>query len=66
MATHSEGNGPELANQIDVEVQRIIDEADVEARRILEEKRDNVERLVAVLLDKETVLAAEFRELMAQ
>lgn len=60
----SGGIGPHLADAIDAEVSRIIAHCDALAREILEADREMVERLVDVLMEKETVLAAEFRELM--
>jgi cell division protease FtsH len=60
-AEHSE----EMAQRIDDEVGRLLDEAHERARRILEEHRDHLDRLAAALLEHETLADDELAELLA-
>ena len=53
----------ETANMIDTEVKRLIDEAYEYVRTLLKEKKDYVEKLVDMLLEKEVVTADEFETL---
>ncbi len=53
----------ELAYKIDQEVKKIIDEAHTLARKILEGKKDLIENIVQILLDKETIYKEEFEML---
>ena len=53
----------ETANMIDSEVKRLIDEAYEYVRTLLKEKKDYVEKLVDMLLEKEVVTADEFETL---
>ena len=55
--------GPELLNSINKEWRRILTESKEEARRIIEENRPRIERVVLVLMEKETILGPEFRQL---
>src|SRR5690606_29616714 len=50
----------EVASAIDEEVRAIIDGAHMKARAILEEHREELERVVAALLEKETLNREEF------
>src|SRR5690606_26618199 len=50
----------EVASAIDEEVRALIDQAHIKARAILEEHRDELERVVAALLEKETLTREEF------
>ena len=54
------------AAEIDDEVRRILDETHTKTRRIIEEKRDIVDRLANLLLEKEVVDREEFKALMHQ
>jgi cell division protease FtsH len=53
-----------VANTIDREVRGIVDECHDRARQLLTEHRDTVEKIVALLLQKETLERAEFRAVM--
>ena len=55
----------EVASFIDEEVRTMINAAHDEARMVLSAHRDAMERMVAILLDKETVGADEVAELFA-
>jgi cell division protease FtsH len=54
------------AAEIDDEVRRILQETHDKTRGILEEKRDLVDRLAKLLLEKEVVDREEFKALMHQ
>jgi len=56
--------GDRVADQIDTEVRRLVDEALERARRLLLERRDRVERLAELLLEQETVSGDEVRRLV--
>ncbi|MBI5023184.1 MAG: ATP-dependent zinc metalloprotease FtsH [Candidatus Magasanikbacteria bacterium] len=53
------------AEMIDLEISRLLKEADDKALRILTERRPQMEALVKVLLEKETVEQEEFRKAVA-
>jgi len=53
----------ETANMIDTEVKRLIDEAYEYVKTLLKEKKEYVEKLVDMLLEKEVVTAEEFETL---
>ncbi len=55
--------GQELASKIDEEVKAIIDQAHEQARKILTEKKDVIEKVAKILLDKETIYKEEFEML---
>jgi cell division protease FtsH len=55
--------GPAMKDQVNAEWQRILKECKDEARKIIEENRDRIERITAVLLEKETILGPEFLKL---
>jgi cell division protease FtsH len=57
--------GPELANEIDRECRRIIEECYQAARAIVQADKERIEALVIILMDKETVLADEWNALLA-
>jgi cell division protease FtsH len=59
---HSE----ELASRIDQKVREIVLFCYAEARRLLRENRPLVDRLVEVLMDKETIDGEEFRQLVEE
>lgn len=52
------------AEKIDEEVIKIINEAQNKAREILESKRNKLEEMVAVLLEKETIEQEEIKEIL--
>ena len=53
----------DLANKIDAEVKKIIDNAHKIASKILLDKKDVIEKVVQILLDKETIYKEEFEML---
>jgi cell division protease FtsH len=55
----------EIASKIDAEVRRIIDECYANARGLLETNWDKVERMVAALLEHETVEGDEVKAILA-
>ena len=52
-----------LANKIDIEVKKIIDTAHMQAKEIIESKRDVLEKVKDILLEKETIYKEEFEML---
>lgn len=54
----------EVASMIDREIKSIIEERYEEARRILGENRDMMDTLAKILLEKETLDRAEFKEII--
>jgi cell division protease FtsH len=56
--------GDDTAQQIDAEVRRIMDDALETARRLLTERRADLDRLAALLLEKEVIEGTELRELL--
>ena len=56
--------GEKYAQMIDEEITRFIDDAYQRARKIIQANTDAIERLVAVLLEKESVEREEFEKLM--
>jgi len=55
----------DVANRIDQEVRKIVDECHDRARTLLNAHRETLEKIVALLLEKETIERAEFRAVMA-
>jgi cell division protease FtsH len=55
--------GPELANQIDAECTRIVNECLTEVKKLIERDRECFQKIVDVLMVKETILGPEFRDL---
>lgn len=53
----------DTAKMIDEEVKRLIDEGYEDAKKVLTEQKEYVEKLVALLLEKEVVTREEFEEL---
>jgi cell division protease FtsH len=53
------------AAEIDAEVNRILEKAHESAKSVLEGKRDKVEALAALLLEKEVVEREEFLKVVA-
>lgn len=60
------GYSEDTAKIIDSEVKRLIDEGYADAKKILLEHRDDVERLVRLLLEQEVVTGEEFEGLFAK
>lgn len=60
---HTRSYSESVANAIDEEVKKIIDECYIEAKRILMEHRDVMERCVKLLLEKERITREEFEAL---
>ncbi|MFZ5595709.1 MAG: ATP-dependent zinc metalloprotease FtsH [Bacillota bacterium] len=58
--------GEEVATTIDKEVKNIIDQKYKRAKDILETYMDTLHKIANVLMEKETIEAAEFEELMVQ
>jgi len=52
------------AQMIDEEINRLLDEAKKKAEKIVEEHRESMNKLVKVLLEKETVEQDEFKKIM--
>jgi cell division protease FtsH len=57
--------GDRVANEIDKEIRRIVDETYQRVREILRQKRDKLETLATTLLDKETLEGEELKALLA-
>ena len=62
--TRSESFSEETAREIDLEIKRLVMEAKAAATKILTEHRDELDKLAQALLEKETMDAAEIRELL--
>ncbi|KAF1857155.1 hypothetical protein Lal_00015669 [Lupinus albus] len=58
--------GPALADAIDAEVRAIITAAIEQARQIIESKRDAIELICPILIERETLLGDEFVSLLAK
>jgi cell division protease FtsH len=56
----------EVASRIDNQVREIIEHAHQIARKIVRENREVVDRLVDLLIEKETIDGAEFRQIVAE
>ena len=54
----------EVAREIDDEIRRIVEEAHQRPRKILSDKRDELDRISKVLLDRETIEAEQFVALL--
>ena len=54
------------AEEIDKEIHRLTDEAAKLAEKIIKEKRNYLEKIVAVLKEKETIETEEFNALFAE
>jgi len=55
-----------MAQLIDQEIRRLVDECYAEARRILQEERAALDRIVAVLLEQESLDGEAFEQLMQE
>ena len=61
---HQRDYSEQVAFEIDEEMKRIVDDKYEEAKKILNDNRDMLEAISRELLDKETLDAAEFEEIM--
>jgi cell division protease FtsH len=55
-----------VAEQIDAEIDRLVNEAAVTAERIIKENKPDMDKIVDRLVEKETIERAEFEELVGQ
>ena len=55
----------EIAREIDDEIRRVIEEAHASARRVLEEHMDELHRISAILIERETIDKDQFERLLA-
>jgi cell division protease FtsH len=55
----------ETAREIDLEVRKIVDDAIIEVRKILLDRRDALDAVAKLLMEKETIEGNELRELLA-
>jgi len=55
--------GPAIMDKVDEEVKKILAEGYSRARKVVEARKDSFQRVVDRLLEKETILGAEFEEL---
>ena len=60
---HARNFSEDVAAKIDSEIRRIMDEQNDRALKILDEHRDGVERVAAVLREKEQITGEEFAAL---
>ncbi len=56
----------EVAARIDQQVRQIVEHCHQEAREIIRDNRDAVDRLVDLLIEKETIEGEEFRQIVAE
>ncbi|NEN96736.1 MAG: ATP-dependent zinc metalloprotease FtsH, partial [Moorea sp. SIO3I7] len=56
----------EVAARIDQQVRQIVEHCHQEARDIIRQNRDAVDRLVDLLIEKETIDGDEFRQIVAE
>jgi cell division protease FtsH len=56
----------EISARIDAQVRSIIEHCYDEARRIIRENRSVIDRLVDLLIEKETIDGEEFRQILAE
>ncbi|HUH15922.1 MAG TPA: hypothetical protein VML35_08565, partial [Gaiellaceae bacterium] len=63
------GNEPdysdEIAREIDDEIRRVIEEAHANAHRVLREHMDDLHKLSAILIERETIDKDQFERLLA-
>jgi cell division protease FtsH len=55
----------EIAREIDDEIRRVIEEAHAAARRVLEDHMDELHRISAILIERETIDKDQFERLLA-
>jgi cell division protease FtsH len=56
----------EVASRIDDQVRQIIEHSHQNARKIIRENREVIDRLVELLIEKETIAGDEFRQIVAE
>ncbi|UAJ71294.1 ATP-dependent zinc metalloprotease FtsH2 [Synechocystis sp. PCC 7339] len=56
----------EVATRIDVQVRQLAEQGHQMARKIVQEQREAVDRLVDLLIEKETIDGEEFRQIVAE
>jgi cell division protease FtsH len=56
----------QIASRVDVQVRQIVDHCYAEARRIMRENREVIDRLVDLLVEKETIDGEEFRQIVSE
>lgn len=56
----------EIATRIDAQVRNIVDHCYNEAKRLMRENRELIDRLVDLLIDKETIDGDEFRQIVSE
>ena len=61
---HQRDYSEQVAFEIDEEMKRIVDNKYEEAKKILNDNRDMLEAISRELLDRETLDASEFEEIM--
>ena len=62
---HTRSHSEVVANEIDVEVKRIIDECYAKAKQIIEEHNEILHRCADLLIEKEKISRTEFEQLFA-
>ena len=62
--TRNEGYSEETAREIDMEIKKLVSNAKAQATQILTEQRERLDKLANALLEKETMDAAEIRQLL--
>ena len=62
--TRNEGYSEETAREIDMEIKKLVSDAKAHATQILTEQRERLDKLANALLEKETMDAAEIRQLL--
>ena len=62
---HAPAYGDEMATKIDQEVKRIVDKAYETAKQVLQDRRDVLDSVTKVLLEKETIYEDEFNYLIS-
>jgi cell division protease FtsH len=61
---HEPDYSEEMARQIDDEIRRVIEDAHIKAREVLQEHLDDLHRLAAILIDRETIDKEQFERLL--
>ncbi|MBF2097207.1 MAG: ATP-dependent zinc metalloprotease FtsH2 [Gloeomargaritaceae cyanobacterium C42_A2020_066] len=56
----------QIASRVDVQVRQIVDHCYAEARKIMRDNREVIDRLVDLLVEKETIDGEEFRQIVSE
>lgn len=56
----------QIASRVDVQVRQIVDHCYAEARQIMRDNREVIDRLVDLLVEKETIDGEEFRQIVSE